>query len=263
VFSQEAPDQQASVDCILTVAAFSEFSSELRPKQFDYSQTAQIVVKNLSNIQDTFIVNFQSQADALLFERLEYYQLDPSANGQSPTRVAMTEIREPLSIFLPAGETGPSISAPDPLLPFLGGETTYPFTVVVQSTDSTDATRDVIGRALIPVWVCRFWQSSLYPRYVCLLSRLAGYEAARKRNTNSAICRIAHCCRYSNCGFNRPRQLLGQQDLMAMGWLTIAARNWHRSRKATQMETSCPMVMMSIAQHEPACFGYRWRRSLR
>jgi Tol biopolymer transport system component len=154
--SQEAPSQQTGVDCILTVAAFSEFGTELRPKQFDYGQTAQVVVKNLGNIQDTFAVSFQSQADALLFEKVELYPAEGVTNGQASTRMALTEIKEPLALYLPAGEAGTiEFRARPRSYPFLGGETVYPFTVSVGSTENITQTQqgDVLGKALIPLWV--------------------------------------------------------------------------------------------------------------
>ncbi len=156
VSSQDAPDQQTNVDCILTVAAFSEFSSELHPKQFDYGQTAQIIVKNLGNIQDTFTISLLSQADALLFEKVELYPAEGNSNGHASARMALTEIKEPLSLYIPAGETGAiEFRARPRSYPFLGGETVYPFTIAVQSTENTTQTQqgDVLGKALIPLWV--------------------------------------------------------------------------------------------------------------
>ena len=215
--SQNAPDQQGSVDCILTVAAFSEFSSELRPKQFDNSQTAQLLVTNRGNIQDTYTISFLSQADALLFEKVELYTQEGTTNGQAPPRKALTEIKEPLSLYLPAGETGAiEFRAKPRSYPFMGGGTAYPFTVAVQSTENTTQTQqgEILGKALIPVWVLPVLAIMLIS-VLCLgafsISRVRGQAASATQTAQYTNALIAAATQ--TAAFNQTQAAaIGQED---------------------------------------------------
>lgn len=68
VTSQLAPDQVFHVECILTIAAFAEFSSELRPQRVAPGEPARVMVENRDNIQQPFTLTCQSPDDALSFE---------------------------------------------------------------------------------------------------------------------------------------------------------------------------------------------------
>ena len=217
VSSQDTPSQQASVDCILTVAAFSEFSSEIRPKQFDYSQTAQLLVTNRGNIQDTYTISFLSQADALLFEKVELYMQGGTTSRQAPPRKALTEIKEPLSLYLPAGESGAiEFRARPRSYPFLGGDTIYPFTVAVQSTENTTQTQqgDVLGKALIPLWVLPVLAIILIST-LCLgaflISRVRGQASSATQTAQYAGSLIAAATQ--TAAFNQTQAVaIGQED---------------------------------------------------
>lgn len=133
IISQEIPDQVASVDCILTVAAFSGFTSELEPEKIEAGEPARVVVTNQGNIQDTFAITFESQEDELEF--------DPE---------------EPLQLRIPAGEAAAAEFSAKPRKPALvGGDVLKLFTAQVKSTENSVQVLngEVSSRALIPIWV--------------------------------------------------------------------------------------------------------------
>jgi uncharacterized membrane protein len=76
ITSQEAPDQAVSIDCILTVSAFTEFKSSLEAAQPDQNLHARLLIKNLSNIPVSFRVSWNSPEEPLQFEPEEPQQLN-------------------------------------------------------------------------------------------------------------------------------------------------------------------------------------------
>ncbi len=133
VISQEIPDQIASVDCILTVAAFAGFASELEPERVDAGEPVRVKITNQGNIQDTYTLILKSQEDALEF--------DPE---------------EPLQMRVQPGETAVTEFTAKPRKPaLLGGEVLQVYSIQIQSTEKQAQTLngEVVSRALIPVWV--------------------------------------------------------------------------------------------------------------
>jgi len=153
--SQEHPGDEAQVDCTLTVGAFSEFRSQLFPSQLNFWQSSHLAIENLGNYPETYQAVFQSQGDALRFERVERQQVR-SANGETQERVSYTEIREPQVMQISPGETGAIEFRARPVpYPLVGGDVAYAFTAQVQSTEDLSQTLqgDVTGKALFPVWL--------------------------------------------------------------------------------------------------------------
>jgi hypothetical protein len=131
--SQAAPGQVAAADCILTIASFSQFNSELRPQRIEAGEPARVVVENQGNIQQAFTVAWQSPDQGLEF--------DPALTQElriAPGEVAMAEFRaKPRS------------------RPLMGRERVWPFTARVQAAGGgvRNLSGEVVGKALIPGWV--------------------------------------------------------------------------------------------------------------
>jgi len=128
--SQAAPGQVAAADCILTIATFSQFSSELRPQRIEAGEPARVTVENQGNIQQAFTLTWQSPDDGLDFEPAPTQEL-----RVPPGDVAMAEFRaRPRS------------------RPLLGRERVWPFTTRVQAAEgeTRNLTGEVVGKALIP-----------------------------------------------------------------------------------------------------------------
>lgn len=133
VNSQEAPDQSVSVDCTLTVAAFSRFSCEVDPPQVEAGQPARVLVINQGNIQEAYRLTWQSDNDALEFE--------PAATQE---------------LKVPPGETNAAeFSAKPRQRPILGGDFTYDYSTLVKSAGKETLTvgGEVTSKGIIPVWV--------------------------------------------------------------------------------------------------------------
>ena len=133
VGSQATPGQVAEAGCTLTIATFTEFSSELRPQRVEAGEPARVTVENRGNIQQAFTLTWQSPNDELTFDPVPTQEL-----RVPPGEVAMAEFR-----------------ASPRKRPFFGGEVTHPFTARVQSADreTQNLSGEVVSRALLPSWV--------------------------------------------------------------------------------------------------------------
>jgi type II secretory pathway pseudopilin PulG len=133
VSSQEAADQSVSVDCTLTVAAYTRFSCTIDPPQVEAGQPIKVLVTNQGNIQDTYTLTWQSASDALVFE--------PA--GAQEMRVQ------------PGETTALEFVAQPRQRPFLGGEKTLEYSILVQSAEKETLTvgGEVTTMGMIPVWV--------------------------------------------------------------------------------------------------------------
>jgi hypothetical protein len=128
--SQAAPGQVAAADCVLTIATFTQFNSELRPQRIEAGEPARVVVENQGNIQQTLTVTWQSPDDGLEFEPAPSQEL-----RIAPGDVHMAEFRaKPRS------------------RPLLGRERVWPFAARVQAADGErrNLTGEVVGQPLIP-----------------------------------------------------------------------------------------------------------------
>ena len=133
VTSQEAPNQSASIDCTLTVAAFIEFKSSLQAaQQPDQNLPTGVLVQNLSNIPVSFQVALSSPDDSLTFEPVE-----------------------PQQVNVPSGATGSvGYRARPTRRPWLGGERSFPYSVIIDATYQQTQTllSELTSKGLIPTW---------------------------------------------------------------------------------------------------------------
>ena len=172
VASQKIPDQVVKVDCLLTVAAFTQFNAELEPKEVSAGQMVSVSVKNQGNTQQVFHFTCKSQNDQLLFELQQSVKPGnlkatspqnrnvttanlPDATQQSPA-VLEAQAGDFATLSIPAGETTTfGFTAHPRQRPFFGGAVTYPYQVLVKSQqqEAPPLTGQVIGRGMIPIWV--------------------------------------------------------------------------------------------------------------
>ena len=69
VASQMFPTQTTTVQCVLTIAAFSQFSASLEPGSLQAGQFGQVSVYNEGNTIDSYSLHFQSRDNELIFEK--------------------------------------------------------------------------------------------------------------------------------------------------------------------------------------------------
>jgi Tol biopolymer transport system component len=133
VSNQAIPGQQVSVECLLTVTAYSEFSCEVQPARLEVGKPGRVIVNNAGNIQESYQISWQSENDALIFE---------PEKGQ--------ELRIP-----PGGQGIVAFSARPRQRPLFGGEIDYGFTALVTSSgkEALKVGGVVRARGLIPLWI--------------------------------------------------------------------------------------------------------------
>jgi hypothetical protein len=128
--SQAVPGQMAVADCILTIATFTEFSSELRPQQIEAGQPARVMVENQGNIPQAFTLTWQSPDDSLEF-------------APAPSQ----------EFHIAPGEmTTAEFSAKPRSRPLFGRERAWPFATRVQAAGGStrNLNGEVLGKPIIP-----------------------------------------------------------------------------------------------------------------
>ena len=155
VASQMFPTQTTSVQCVLTIAAFSQFTASLEPGSLQAGQFAQVSVYNEGNTIDSYSLHFQSRDNELIFEKAVQVPR-PGPQGTQQMGLAYVEIPQGERFQVPAGERGTySFRARLRSRPLLGNEETYPFGIQVRSTanELTELSGQVSERAYVPFWV--------------------------------------------------------------------------------------------------------------
>jgi hypothetical protein len=128
--SQAVPGQMAVADCILTIATFTEFRSELRPQQIEAGQPARVMVENQGNVPQAFTLTWQSPDDSLEFA--------PAPSQEY--HVAPGEM------------TTAEFSAKPRSRPLFGRERAWPFTTRVQAAGGStrNLNGEITAKPLIP-----------------------------------------------------------------------------------------------------------------
>jgi hypothetical protein len=162
VTSQNAPDQSVKVECYLTLAAYTRFSTTLEPQEVNAGQLVRVSVKNDGNIPQVFQLGVTSQDDRLLFEYQPPETIQQSATtGQTQLHVPEPTVGGPggnytqLSIS-PGGVASFRFSARPRQQPIIStGTVTYPFTALVKTQQKAGPPLlgQVIGHGMIPIWV--------------------------------------------------------------------------------------------------------------
>lgn len=154
--SQLFPTQTTEVECILTIAAFSQFSPSLEPGTLQAGQFGQVIIDNGGNTSDTYSLNFQGRGNELIFEKAVRVARPGQQPGQQQTGIALVEIPQGEMFQVPAGERGAySYRARLRSRPILGNEEIYGFGVEIRSTanESAELSGQVKERAWVPYWV--------------------------------------------------------------------------------------------------------------
>jgi TolB protein len=133
VTSQADPNQSVEIQCRLTVAVFTHFTSELEPVEVTDNEIAEVKITNLSNIPQTYNLSWASRENTL--------QFFPADNQQIQVQ--------------PGKNRNVEFGAKPRQRPIFGGEVTYPFSVSISSAEKKTQTLngDFLTKAIIPYWV--------------------------------------------------------------------------------------------------------------
>lgn len=132
VASQDAPGQMAETSATLTVAAFSQFQTQLQPQRIRAGKNARLTIQNLGNTPEVFQVGLRDRGDEL---------------GFTPPQQ---------KIQVPEGQTETAeFSAQARKRRWLGREKSHPFTVQIAPSKGQAQTHsgEIVSRGLIPLWV--------------------------------------------------------------------------------------------------------------
>ena len=173
VMNQDASDQVVKIDCILTLAAYTQFSTTLEPQEVEVGETVRVLVRNEGNTHQVFHIDCASEGNQLVFEFLP-----PEGAAHTPVLEA-TAASTPASVEVNGGAT--TVASPvatlsvDPTIiqiapggagafrftarprqrSWMGGTVQYPYqaTVSADHKQSPAMPGVFVGRGLIPVWV--------------------------------------------------------------------------------------------------------------
>ncbi len=156
VSSQMFPDEVAEASFILTVAAFSQFTATLEFVVLGAGQPGRVTISNQGNTASTYSLNFQSPGNLLVFQKPVQVTRPGPQPGTQRVEAGYAEIPSGDRFQVEAGQ-----SAVYPFRtqlrsrPFVGGETSYPYSVTVTSSEGRvqDLSGQLVELALLPVWL--------------------------------------------------------------------------------------------------------------
>ena len=156
------PAETAFVECILTLDAFSDFKSVLKPARVLVGETVQVVIENVGNIPDSYTLAWSSSNPSLVFEWVDDL---PTENPPQLDEEGIVKIR-----LLP-GETQALNFRPKLHTRPIMGDLVSPFKMDLTAADGVVQTHvgDVVSKGLIPVWVVQVGLLTLFAM-VCLAS---------------------------------------------------------------------------------------------
>jgi Tol biopolymer transport system component len=156
VMNQESPEQVVRVDCILTLAAFTQFSAALDPQEVDAGKPVRVFVKNEGNTQQVFHLSCVSPGEQLAFEYLEPGGAISALPPQQTSSAAAAQPADYTVIQIPPGGTGAfCFTARQRSRPIMGSPAPYPYQAIVKSDnkEASPMAGEVHGSGWIPVWV--------------------------------------------------------------------------------------------------------------
>lgn len=188
--SQLFPTQTVEVECILTIAVFSQYSASLEPSTLESGQFGRVIVNNEGNITDTYSLGFQSPDNELIFEKAVQVTKPGPQPGTQQVQTAYLEIPQGERFQVRPGERGTySFRSRPRSRPIVGNEHTYPFSVTVVSTarESVDLTAEVSATGLLPFWVVPVSAGALLLLCILLLIPLWNIPTSARATQTAAI----------------------------------------------------------------------------
>jgi Tol biopolymer transport system component len=158
VSNQDSPDQAVKVDCILTLAAFTQFSAALDPQEEEVGKPVNVIVKNDGNTPQSFRLSCDSPGNQLIFEYLEPAGVLQAATAQLSQPPGSSPAALPADytlIQIPPGETGIfRFTTRQRTRPIMGSPA-YAYQAIVRSDhkESPPMPGAINGNGWVPVWI--------------------------------------------------------------------------------------------------------------
>ena len=133
VKSQHSPEQNVSINCILTVGAFTEIKAQLMASDLERELPARVQILNQSNVPATVMVGWDSPKKTLDFEPSEPKQVSLALEESTDVEYKVQPQQRK----------------------WVGGEIEHPFTVSVQAGGGSGQTLHGVLRqkAVMPPWM--------------------------------------------------------------------------------------------------------------
>jgi len=192
ITSQNYAAEKVAVDCVMTVAAFSQFSSKLEPESLQANEIGMLAVQNEGNTVDHYNLIFQASNNELTFEKAEQVP-KKNANPNDPNaelETVYTEIVQGENLRVSPGESSALQFRTRPRVrEIVGNEKIYPYNAWVQSSEKSkvELHGQVSAKGFIPVWAVGL--SVILVLFACFFAifpRRGAQEAASATQTAAA-----------------------------------------------------------------------------
>ena len=154
IVSENQPDQKSEVDCIMTVAVFSQFTVSMLAPSIKAGQTGSISITNEGNAKEAYTVSFEEQAHKLGFEKA--VKVPNEKAGGPKFRIEYVAVKEQELIHVEAGETVVfEFRAHQFSRALMGGETNHPFMIHVSAANKQKKSLEgqIVSSAYLPAWL--------------------------------------------------------------------------------------------------------------
>ena len=133
VASQRDPSQSISLSCVLTISAYTQFRSLLKPPRLLAGHPGEVLVSNQGNLPLSATVSLSSEAGEVEFSPLEAQELRADPGEVATATFSASLVKKP----------------------WFGDQVTVPIQAQVRLSSGETQTLNgfVAGRALIPVWI--------------------------------------------------------------------------------------------------------------
>ena len=129
--STNSPDEQAAVSGTVQIRPFTQFASDMRPRQITNNGVCRVLVRNDGNFETSYSLNGSDPANAVQFEQAQQ-QLTLPAGGKDTVDFQVGAAQRP----------------------FTGNPRTVPFTIQVTSgPESQSLQGQLITKPIIPGWL--------------------------------------------------------------------------------------------------------------
>jgi len=192
ITSQSYAAEKVKVDCVMTVAAFSQFSARLEPESLQANEVGMLTVQNEGNTVDQYSLTLQDPNNELIFEKAEQVpKRNVKPDDPNPElETVFTEIVQGENLRVSPGESGIlQFRSRLRARQFVGNEKIYPYNAWVQNSEksTTEMHGQVSAKGFVPVWVVSlFVIVVLFACFFAFFPRRGVQEAASATQTAAA-----------------------------------------------------------------------------